>query len=63
MTTMTTNNYAHWPPAIAAAFAAYDGVRHLEPADPCRMAAADRLWCAQHPDWTPVEVEVDPCPF
>ena len=52
--------YAHWSPAIAAAFAAYDGVRHLEPADPCRMAAADRVWLALHPDWVMKEYDCDP---
>ena len=49
-------DYAHWPPAIAAAFAAYDSMRHLEPADPCRMAAADRVWFALHEDWVSSEL-------
>jgi hypothetical protein len=54
--------YCYWPAPIAAAFRAYDAVRHLDITDPARMAASDRLWCAQHEDW--IIAECDPsCPF
>jgi hypothetical protein len=54
--------YCHWPAPIAAAFAHYDAVRHLDITDPARMAAADRLWLAEHPEW--IIAECDPsCPF
>jgi hypothetical protein len=56
------NAYCHWPAPIAAAFAHYDAVRHLDITDPARMAAQDQLWFAQHPDWVVVEADCD-CGF
>jgi hypothetical protein len=43
--------YCHWSAPIAAAFRAYDAVRHLDITDPARMAAGDALWYAQHAEW------------
>lgn len=44
-------------------FAALDALRHLPPTHPLRMAALDRVWFALYPDWQPVAVECEPCPF